>query len=343
MTNHAVVQQFAPLMLSAVLAGQMPPWHTDPHVGKFANDTRLAPEQVDMLVDWINQGTPRGQGVDPLETNIPPSTVAWPLGTPNAVVTIAQQSIPATGLVDYRYLVTQNPFASNVWLRAAVVKPGNRSVVHHCLVFTGTLQDIINLQGGLAGFFAGYVPGMEQVPFPDGVGKRLRAGDFIIFQMHYTATGQPETDRTQLGLYLAPTPPAHELITGAAASTDIEIPPHTRGYARQAAKLFERETILYEFSPHMHYRGADARFTILLPNGDREELLSVPAYFFDWQALYRLAEPKRVPAGSTLLVEGSFDNSLYNRFNPDPNQTVMFGEQTWDEMFIGYVNYVELP
>jgi len=168
---------------------------------------------------------------------------------PDAIVSIDTQSIPAAGLVDYRYLVTQNPFPSDVWLGAAIVRPGNRSVVHHCLVFTGTIQDVINLQGGLAGFFAGYVPGMEQVPFPGGSGKRLRQGDYIIFQMHYTVTGQAETDRSQLGLYLATEPPAHELITGAAATTDIQLPPNTRGYLRQAARTFPRESILYPLQP----------------------------------------------------------------------------------------------
>jgi hypothetical protein len=321
----------------------MPPWHADPHIERFANDTRLPPEQVDLLVNWIDRGAPRGTGADPLATNMPPPLVDWPLGQPNAIVSIPLQSIPAIGTVDYRYLIAQSPFASYVWLRAAALKPGNRSVVHHCLVFTGTLQDILNLQGGLAGYFAGYVPGLDQVPYPAGTGKRLRSSDYIVFQMHYTTTGQAQMDQTQLGLYLAPQPPAAELKTGAASSTNIVIPPNTRGYYQQAIRLFPRNSVLYEFSPHMHYRGFNAKFTLIDSLGNREELLSVPSYFFNWQALYRFATPKQVAAGSTLLVEGTFDNTGYNPFNPDPNQTVTFGEQTWDEMFIGYVNYTELP
>ena len=148
MTNYDVVFRYASLIKPAVLSGQMPPWHADPHVGQFANDTRLAPEQVDLLVNWIDRGAPRGTGTDPIATNVPPPVVDWPRGPPNAVVSIAPQSIPATGTVDYRYLIAQSPFTSNVWLRAAALKPGNRSVVHHCLVFTGTLQDVINLRSG---------------------------------------------------------------------------------------------------------------------------------------------------------------------------------------------------
>jgi hypothetical protein len=254
------------------------------------------------------------------------------------VVSIATQSLPATGEIPYRYLLVQNPFPSNVWLRAASVKPGNREVVHHSLVFVGKANQILQFQGGLAGFFAGYVPGMDQVAYPAGTGKRLLRGDLILVQMHYTPNGKATTDTTQLGFYLAPTPPARELTTTAVHDIAFTIPPGVRDHEVIAETVMARDSLLYELSPHMHYRGARMRFEALYPDGSAETLLNVPGYEFAWQALYRLTEPKRLPAGTRVRITGGFDNSEWNPWNPSPLSTVVFGEQTDDEMLIGYLN-----
>ncbi|MBM3824208.1 MAG: hypothetical protein FJ404_15195 [Verrucomicrobia bacterium] len=345
MTNHAVLKEFSKLIKSSVLAGDMPPWHADPAYASLSNKKALDPESVDLLVAWIDAGCPKdGQG-DPLAERPPPDEKArdWPLGAPDAIMSIDPQSIPAEGVVDYRYLLGRNPFPTNVWLSAVVVKPGDRSVVHHCLVFKGGFSEVAALRGGLGGFFAGYVPGMEQKPFPEGTGKLLRSSDLIVFQMHYTTSGKSVVDQTQLGLYLAKTKPPAELITTAASTTAISIPPQTLDSPISATRTFTRKSVIYELSPHMHYRGSRARYSLVYPDGTQEVLLNVPRYFFDWQALYRLAVPKEVPAGTRLVCDGGFDNSTLNRFNPDPNALVRFGEQSWEEMFIGYVNYAEVP
>lgn len=343
MTNYATIVQLSRLMKSSVLAGEMPPWHADPKHQVFANSKALTPDQISMLVDWIDRGTPRGAGPDPLPQAVQPSTDVWPLGTPDAIVSIASQSIPASGVIDYKYMFAASPFATDVWLRAVAVKPGNREVVHHCLVFKGTTAELLALQGGLSGFFAGYVPGMEQVAFPAGTGKLLKRTDAIVFQMHYTTSGKATTDRTQLGFYLAPVKPAREIITGSAYNNTFSIPPMQPKTPVSASKTFAKKSLIYELSPHMHFRGNSARYTLIYPDGKREILLNVPDYFFNWQALYRLQTPKEVPAGTQLICEGSFDNSPYNKYNPDPASTVAFGEQSWQEMFIGYVNYSEIP
>ena len=341
MTDYGVVAEFAGLIKSAVLAGEMPPWHADPAYSAFSNSKSLTKEQVSMLVDWIDRGTPRGEGPDPLVDNPPPPTVDWPLGTPDGIVSIPLQSIPASGTVEYQYLFAQSPFAQDVWLSGVGVNPGDRSVVHHCLVFTGSVTELVALQGGLAGFFAGYVPGMEQKPFPEGTGKLLKKSDIIVFQMHYTVSGTATTDLTQLGLYVADAPPSRELVTSSAFDVDFVIPPNSQHVQVSATKRFDRAATLFEFSPHMHYRGSSAKYTLEYPNGSDEVILNVPAYFFDWQALYRLDEPISIPAGTVLRCEGEFDNSIQNRYNPDPSARVTFGEQSWEEMFIGYVNYAD--
>ncbi len=345
MTNHATVAAQAVSMKANLLEGIMPPWHADAPKGMFANDFSLEPAEVSRLLRWVDAGSPRGTGSDPLAEEAPPSTEAWPMGTPDRIATVQTQMIPAKSSqaeIPYRYLIVLNPFPTDVWLRAAVVRPGNRRVVHHALIFTGTsFSDILQVQGGLGGFFAGYVPGMDQTEYPAGTGKLLKKGSFIIFQMHYTPVETAQTDATQIGLYVAATRPAKELKTGAAYTTTFTIPPGSGDAAVSAEKTFDRPVTIYEMSPHMHYRGKRMRIEAELPDGSVDMLLNVPAYDFAWQAMYRFTEPRRYPAGTRIRVTGAFDISVWNPFNPDPSASVTFGEQTSDEMFIGYLNYSE--
>lgn len=345
MTNHASLATRAVSIKANLLEGQMPPWHADAPKGTFANDFSLEPAEVSRLLAWVDAGSPRGDGGDPLADDPPPAPADWPLGPPDRIVRIRTQAIPAKSVqaeVPYVYDFVASPFTSNVWLRAAVVRPGNRQVVHHALIFNAsTFADLLQVQGGLGGFFAGYVPGMDQTEYPAGTGKLLKRGSFIVFQMHYTPVATAQTDVTELGLYLSRTPPPRELKTGAAYNTGFTIPPQTRDAATAAEVTFQRPVTIYEMSPHMHYRGKRMRFDVHLPDGKVETLLNVPHYDFAWQAMYRLTEPKRYPAGTRIRVTGAFDNSIWNPFNPDPTSTVTFGEQTNDEMFIGYLNYSE--
>jgi hypothetical protein len=261
------------------------------------------------------------------------------LGTPDLILRIPNQSLPANGEIPYRYLLVKNPVPTNVWLRAATVRPGNREVVHHSLVFSASnAADFLQVMGGLGGFFAGYVPGSDPVEFPAGTGKLLKAGSYLVFQMHYTPNGKATTDRTEIGLYFAAQPPQRELVTTAAFDTEFSIPPGVRDHEVVAETVVPQNSLLYEMSPHMHYRGARMRFEALYPDGTAETLINIPGYEFAWQTLFRLAEPKRIPAGTRIRITGGFDNSADNPWNPDPLKTVLFGEQTSDEMLIGYLN-----
>jgi len=205
------------------------------------------------------------------------------------------------------------------------------------------------------GFFAGYVPGYDPVAAPDGTAKLLPKGTVLQFQMHYITTGQAETDQTEIGLYVSPTPPAHVLQTKSAPNISFTIPPNSPETQAAGSFTFSKDSMLYEMAPHMHLRGSWFRYEALYPNNTREVLLSVPHYEFHWQTLYRLAQPKFMPAGTQLICTGAWDNTAQNaelleQFNASggdtrfsPNQTVSFGDQTFNEMFIGYFNYAELP
>lgn len=337
--KHADLSDRAREIRDSVLSGSMPPWQADPAHGQFANDFSLTPDEASRLVAWLDAGAPKGEIGDPLVENPPQAPASWPLGQPDKVVSIPPQMIPASGEIPYRYLMVKNPWNRDVWLRGAAVKPGNREVVHHGLVFVAkTVFDFLQVQGGLGGFFAGYVPGMDQTFYPEGTGKLLPAGAYVVFQMHYTPNGKASMDTTQLGFYEAKTRPERELSTTAAYDTGFSIPPGAKDHEVVAETIVERNSILYEMSPHMHYRGARMRFEALYPDGRSETLLNVPGYEFDWQAMYRLREPKHLPAGTRLRITGGFDNSKWNPWNPSPTSSVQFGEQTSDEMLIGYLN-----
>ncbi len=335
---------------ATMLQKRMSPWHADPQFGVFTNDLLPTPAETATLHAWARAGAPRGTGPDPLAAATPPAN-GWPLGQPDLVLTIPKQDLPATGVIDYRYITVNVPTTSDKWLRAAVVRPGNLKVVHHALLFEGSTADLLftalttGQLPGLGGYFAAYAPGMTQGAFPDGTGKLLKAGSQVTFQMHYTPSGAPESDQTQIGLYYFDQPPARELRTNAAVNVALSIPPGAREYERTASFVASttKDVMLYELNPHMHYRGKRFRFEATYPDGSSETLLNVPQYDFAWQSGYRLAQPKRLPRGTVIRVNGAFDNSALNPSNPNPRSTVTFGEQSNDEMFIGYINYAELP
>lgn len=370
MSDHGMVQSYAQSIKQELLAGRMPPWKADPYYSVCTNDFSLKPDQARKLVQWIDDGASKAPGEpDPLATT-PTSTnfpFAWPasLGQPDAILRIPLQNIPASGVVDYRYLnVVNTAFPSNVWLKAAVVRPTNTRVVHHALVFDGTTQ----LQG-LDGFFAGFVPGADPTAFPTGTGKRLTNSQVLQFQMHYISIGSNQTDQTEIGLYLLPAAPTYPLLTKSGFNATFSIPANARE-SQDIAKFppppllnpgatptLTTNILVYEMSPHMHLRGARFKYEVIYPAGHvpaTEVILSVPRYDFHWQSMFRLAQPKYIPKGSRILCTSAWDNSALNldlmeaytqtgdaRFSPV--NSVSFGDQTYQEMCIGYINYAEVP
>ncbi len=362
MTNYDIVNFYASQIQLQVRAGRMPPWHADRAYGSFTNDFSLKPDDAAKLLQWIDDGAPRGSGPDPLTaqfttTNYP---FAWPtnLGPPDVIYKIPVQSIAATGVDNggnYRTPTVVNTLIpSNVWVRAAIIRPGNIKVVHHCLVFDGANA----ASGGLDGFFAGYVPGVEPGSFPPNTGKLLTNGQILTFQMHYVTIGTPQSDQTELGLYLSPTPPTYPLQTKAAVNVAIVVPPNSAKYQTTASLpgtgSLATNILLFDLEPHMHFRGDWFKYEVVYANNTRETLLSVPNYVFRWQSTYRLAQPKYIPKGAKIVCSGGYDNTTQNVdlmdayfFSGDarflPSRTVYFEQQSYDEMFIGYMDYIEVP
>ena len=330
-------------MRNAILKEEMPPWHADPNFGVFTNDSSLSPEQAAKLIQWIDEGSQRGVGPDPLTGYTPPIDypITWPaaLGAPDFVITLPTQSIPASGVLSYRYL-TNDYSGPTTNLRAAIVLPGNLGVVHHVLVSDGD-------DNFLSSFFTGYVPGTEPLPFPTGTSKPVVKGQKFVSQMHYISMGRATNDITRIGFYFAAATPTAPLIQASAYNLFFSIPPGASDSQTTAQTApFAKAVYLYDLSPHMHLRGSRFQYEAVYPAGHvpaREILLSVPRYDFSWQTPYRLAHPKLLPAGTSILCTGAWDNSYLNPDNPSPTTTVTFGEQTFNEMFIGFFSYSEVP
>jgi len=339
--SYEKAKEFAPMIREVVLENRMPPWHADPKIGQFKNSRSLNYDEKRALMAWVKQGAKRGEDTDPLLKVKDLKAEKWPLGEPDMVISLPEpQDIPPQGLDEYRYVSVPSGVTEDKWLKAAHVRPSNEPATHHVLVFIEYPEHLKDKEpdtaGGLNSYFASHFPGQSPMEYPPDTGQWVPAGSKFQFQLHYAATGQPETDQTEMALYFHEEEPQRIFRVNSAFTTDFTIPPHEMEVPVSAEKWISRDSLLYAMAPHMHYRGSRVQYEVEYPEGKVEKLLSVPDYDFEWQTMYWLDEPKRLPAGSTIRVSGAWDNSARNDNNPDPNATVKFGDQTTEEMFIGY-------
>jgi len=315
----------------------------DPEIGHFTNARYLPDQDLQTLVHWIDQGAPRGAGPDPLLVeSVAETDEEWQLGTPDYIVNVPTQQIPATGVIDYMTVMIDLPFDEDKWVRAVHFKPGDPKVMHHLLsyVVPADYERGSTTPRSERRFLEGYAPGKsDAMQFPAQAGVFIPKGYKLSVQLHYTSYGKATEDSTRLGLYFHDSPPEHEFHNKSVTQGDFTIPPGAIEHKTSQQYVFDKEIVLYGLRPHMHYRGKYARFKVIYPDNSTEELLSVPNYNFAWQPTYRLSEPKRIPAGSRVVVSGAFDNSRFNPGNPAPEEPVTWGDQSWEEMFIGYFAY----
>jgi hypothetical protein len=344
MTSYDMVKGFAPMIREVVRTKRMPPWHADPHTGTWNNDRSLSVEEKQTLVHWIEAGAPRGKGPDPL-ADLHKTWSEWAFGKPDMVIEVPAFDVPATGIVDYKRYVVQNTLGRDVWVRATDIIPGDRTVVHHVIVgvYDPKIADErMRMIKASSPSLGAYVPGNGPTLYPQDTGVLVRKDQAFAFQMHYTVSGKPVHDATRFGLYFRDAAPTYEFKTVALANPNIKIPPNTKEHSETIAQQFPRDMIIYRLTPHAHFRGRASQFTAIYPDGREELLLSVPKYDFNWQTTYTLAKPLQVPAGTKIVHTTVYDNSSQNPANPDPNRTVPWGEQSFDEMLYGVVQFREL-
>jgi hypothetical protein len=344
MTSYDMVKGFAPMIREVVRTKRMPPWHADPHVGVWDGDRSLTVQEKQTLVHWIEAGAPRGKGPDPL-ADLHKEWSEWAFGKPDMVIEIPAYDVPATGIVDYQRYVVKNTLGRDVWVRATDIIPGDRAVVHHVIVgvYDPKIPDErMRMIKASSPSLGAYVPGNGPTLYPQDTGVLVRADQAFAFQMHYTVSGKPSHDVTRFGLYFRDSQPTYEFKTVALANPNIKIPPNTKEHAETITQQFPRDMIIYRLTPHAHFRGHASEFVAMYPDGTKETLLSVPKYDFNWQTTYTFKTPKQVPAGTKIVHTTVYDNSTQNPANPDPNRTVPWGEQSFDEMLYGVVQFREL-
>ena len=348
----------------AVALNRMPPWPADPQFGQWSNAHALAAGDRRLLIEWAETGAGRG---DPGDAPAPLEFVeGWNIGQPDLVLEMPVPfRVPAEGTIDYQYLVLPTGFKEDKWVSAAEVRPGNRAVVHHVLAYirpqgsywledaepgkvfvppAATAEQRQRQRGEFRDILVGFAPGTEAVSYEGTDRARLLpAGADIVLQLHYTASGREESDRSRIGLRFQDAPPAKRLVTLMAANSEFVIPPGAAAHPVTAEWILGKDIELTGLMPHMHLRGRDFRFELRYPDGRSETLLSVPRYDFDWQFFYYLKQPMQLPAGTVIDCLAHFDNSPNNPDNPDPSEEVRWGDQSWEEMMIGFLEVAVEP
>jgi hypothetical protein len=368
--TYADARPWARAITLRVAAREMPPWFADPAHGRFANERRLEPRDIDTLAAWADQGAPEG---DPKDA---PPPVTWPAGgwdiAPDVVVNGPQFPVPANGVVEWTYITVPSGVKTDTWVTSIEVRPTEPSVTHHiCVSIVPHAPDVrfeapeweqrnrddrgiepLKPKGYQRrktlsrwvqaakrnGNEACYVPGTSALDLrPYGAAKLIPAGSDLVFTLHYTPNGKDVVDRPRVGFTVAREPPRRRyamfVTNGPMDAETFRIPANDPNWAAPPVEsVFTADAAFVWASPHMHLRGKDMTYTLVFPDGRSQIVLRVPRFDYNWQLGYALAEPIPVPKGTRLRVEAHYDNSRGNRYNPDPDTPVYWGDQNWEEM-----------
>ena len=339
LTSYQDIQGWEETILEVIADNRMPPWSANPDHGKFSNDARLSNEEKRLIETWVDNGMPEGNKADLPEP--PTFTLGWRIPKPDQVIKMRNRpfKVPAEGIVDYKRFVIDPGWNEDKYVYAAEARPDNRSVVHHILVYViPPGADRADLRRTLVG----YAPGSLPVHLKDGVAMHVPGGSKLLFEMHYTPNGYEQTDQSYAGFcFMDKADVKKELKGQIAANHRLQIPPGDANYSISADYVSRRDEMLIDMTPHMHLRGKAFRYVAFFPDGREEVLLDVPNYDFNWQLKYILDQPKRLPRGTRIKCSAVYDNSENNLSNPDPSKTVYWGDQSWDEMMIGFMSTID--
>jgi hypothetical protein len=356
--SYKETRPWAKAIREAVLTKKMPPWLADPHYGKFSNDRSLPQSDIDTLVAWAERGAPEG---NPKDAPKPVQFVeGWTIGKPDVVFEMPNAfDVPATGTIQYQYLVIPTHFTEDRWVQIAEARPGNRQVVHHIIAFVrppgskwmadakpgvpfvptrgeGRRQQSENDDITTTELLVGFAPGMPPTELLPGQAKLVKAGSDLVLQLHYTANGKPGSDRSRIGLIFAKEPPTTRIYTTNSANNRFVIPAGDPAYKVESSVELAQDVKMIDLMPHMHLRGKDFEYRAVYPTGETQVLLRVPKYDFNWQLTYYPTDPIVLPKGTKIECTAHFDNSANNPANPDATHEVKWGDQSWQEMMIGW-------
>lgn len=332
--NYDEVRPWVKSIQKHVEAKSMPPWHGDEGYGPFANDRSLSDDDRDTILQWAKIGAPLGNKADLPPAPKPVDNSGWKHGEPDVIYTLDEITVPGNSPDQFRDIRVKTDLGEDRWITGLDIKPGNSTVVHHVILWEGEQVG----QGWLGAWAAGATPDL----FPEGTGRLLEDGATILADMHYHPSESDATDVTQVGLYFADNPDEikKELTNLWVMNTSFVIPAGDPNYEAASTHTFTQDSTILSVTPHMHYRGKNFNYTATYPDGTTEELLKVSNYDFNWQTVYWFEEPVAMPKGTRLDCVAHWDNSENNAFNPDPTKTVTFGPESYDEMMIGFVDYI---
>jgi hypothetical protein len=356
LVTYEQTRPFARAISHAVTQRKMPPWFADPGIGHFSNDPSLSPQEIATLASWADSNALAGNPNDAAQPR--EWAKGWIIPQPDVVVQMPKAvAIPAHGDVEYTYEIVHTGFTEGKWVQFSEVRPSSRENVHHAVVyvrppdshwlqhapvgvpFTGAdmsdEQDRKDTHFTTADILLVYAPGSSPDNWTNGMAKYIPAGSDLVFQMHYMAHGHPMNDQTSVGMVFAKQPPAQRVLTLQLTNDTFVIPPGVPDFRVEVHGSLPNDAVLLSFFPHMHLRGKRFEYNILQPGGGTETLLRVN-YDFYWQLSYRLTEPRLLKAGTVLQAVAWYDNSRNNPHNPDPDVAVRWGDQTYDEMMVGF-------
>src|SRR5215471_7723757 len=359
---------YARAIKRATESKKMPPWFADSSIQHYSNDMSISAAEISTLGAWAEAGAPEG---NPAEA---PAARQFADGwnivgsgkAPDRIIQMpAAYQVPATGTVEYTYIILPTNFTEDTWVTAAEIRPGNRALMHHAVLFVRTpgsqwLHEYPKgvpfvpkpregtearssdgdrtAEGSLADeWIVGYVPGAPPYRLPEDSAFLIKAGSDFVLQLHYTANGTAGSDLTRIGLNIAKTPPAKRGFIALVADPGFTIPAGDPAYSAKARTTFATDVEILSAGPHMHLRGKAMNLKATYPDGRSEMLFDVPRYDFNWQQLYEFGVGKKAPKGTRLEVTGVWDNSESNKFNPNPKIDVKWGDQSWEEMLLSLV------
>ena len=362
--TYEQARPWAKAIKTQVLERKMPPWPADPQYGKFSNDRSLTKEQIDTLVAWAESGAAEGNKADAPRPRH--WTDGWNIQKPDLVLEMPGEfEVPQSGEVEYQYIVVPTGFTEDQWVSAVEIRPSNRAVVHHAVIFirepgnkwlasakpgvpfvpavSNAGERFFNTQGQGNDVLSIYTPGMTPEVWQPGQAKQIKAGSDLIFQMHYTANGIGGKDRTRIGLVLAKEPPKERIITVGAINNTFKIPAGEADFKASAVFPVINQMTMISLFPHMHLRGKAFQYELIRPNGESQTLLKVDNWSLSWQLSYKLERPLELQPGMKVKATAWWDNSPNNPANPDPSKEVVWGEQSWEEMMIGFFDVAVDP
>jgi hypothetical protein len=352
MSTYEEVRPWAKAIKAAVLRRTMPPWFADASFGSFKNNPSLSPAEIQTIVSWADGGAPPGdRRAAPPPLNF---VEGWNIGKPDCVFEMPVPfNVPANGVLPYQWIVLPTGFKEDKWVTGLEIRPENRRAVHHVVLYyrmpgsswlAGSKPGFANSKptdgsegGGADGFLGGYTPGMPAIKLTPGRAVQLPAGADLVLEMHYTPYGRATTDRTKIGLNFADEKPFETEWKLFVVTHDFVIPPGDPNFRVNAQITLNSDLKLVNFWPHMHLRGKAFEFRAIFPDGSAEMLLRVPQYRFDWQLTYELASERVLPKGTRIVATAYYDNSVNNPVNPNPAAEVRWGDQTWEEMMVGFI------